>query len=949
MIASASITLTNLADGLSTFYQYAKNTSDTTPPTTGWSTAMPSRTSGEFIWRREASALSLDDVTAWENTVCLTGATGASGPKGDTGEQGPPGNPGAVGVNPNENLIQVAGFEEDGSFGASTGIIYNGSTPISINNAEYTVNEDGKGYIFTNSSGNLSFGRIHYRSIGFVPTPRKNILSNDFLTPKPTFSGANFDPATHTWTGSVESGADLTWGAGLIVSAGQNIRVPFGKTYIVSLEIYASAAVTFKADVNNFPVGVDAWSGNDNDNSDARGLFSETIPANTWTKVWFSYENSSIDNTSKVDLYDGSNFGVANQSGSTITVKYRNIKGEIGTEYSSFEPAFNESTINESLKVAFVDFNTYEEIFPDLVIGSFQVNDGIVDNAEMLPARNVNDFLNSNMLEILNKGDKEDIKVMAMALGADRVFQTIVAITAFIQDLYVNNVKSKDYIEDSKSFPEEGFWLDGLNNIAKIAYLKAKNADIQGTFRNDGFKTLEPVDGTTITRYTTPKSIFKFSDAYNLFPDSNSLQSISGTFEGNSFTQATRRSSTRILLYKDSSSSSTSVSAGDDKLLKRHVPSQVFGKNYYVRWHISYDGTNTHRSFIRNKAGQTVGQIYADHNARETIQTGEDSDGDPVYSVIFLYRGDMELWHSLGGAGTYSGTYSITDTYQEFSVIAYSGALWGSKTATSNLLEISTSRTFNSAVLVNGSTFREVSDQPDKYYLSSSKTFNIGGTTQDSASMKKYVSGTDFYNRFSTLPVGSIGDVSSGSINYNGSSYTVNRIQKTSNSIVLWSGSHQIVVNKFQNGTNTGVYSHLEVVSDIVFGKIDGGIETMHILPFDGANNTYDIGQSSKRFRAGYFYNVVSSSFNASSLRNLKKDISKYKGSALDVLNQVEVVNYRYKSENDEYLHTGLIADDSPECLTGKNHDVMSLSDTTGMLIKAVQELDEKIHKLEGR
>lgn len=85
MIASASITLTNLSDGLTTFYQYAKNTSNTSPPTTGWSAAMPSSEPNKFIWRREASAISLEDISEWGNVVCLTGSTGAKGDKGDQG------------------------------------------------------------------------------------------------------------------------------------------------------------------------------------------------------------------------------------------------------------------------------------------------------------------------------------------------------------------------------------------------------------------------------------------------------------------------------------------------------------------------------------------------------------------------------------------------------------------------------------------------------------------------------------------------------------------------------------------------------------------------------------------------------------------------------------------------------------------------------------------------
>lgn len=91
MLASASYTIIDIADGLTKFHQYAKNASNTTAPTTGWSAAMPASEAGKFIWSREGYALTYDEVPAWGNSMCLTGATGS---KGDTGNTGAPGVPG---------------------------------------------------------------------------------------------------------------------------------------------------------------------------------------------------------------------------------------------------------------------------------------------------------------------------------------------------------------------------------------------------------------------------------------------------------------------------------------------------------------------------------------------------------------------------------------------------------------------------------------------------------------------------------------------------------------------------------------------------------------------------------------------------------------------------------------------------------------------------------------
>jgi hypothetical protein len=603
--------------------------------------------------------------------------------------------------------------------------------------------------------------------------------------------------------------------------------------------------------------------------------------------------------------------------------------------------------------MAWKSFNTADEVVPNLVIGNFFVSNGIVVDAEIITPRTPDSFLKANLMKVLmeaGSADDNTLKISAMAMGADRVFQTIVAMEAFIRDLYVRNIESDDYAQNAEGYPTVGYKLgrDRSNNaiIAKIAELWAYNAKIFGDFYNNGFKTLSPFNGTTITGPAVSKSIFKFSDAYNLIPDSNTLQSLSGTFEGFSFTQATRRSGKRILLTSDNTPSSATVgtsSSSDFRVLKRAIPSQIFGSSFYIEWHISYGGNMGQRLLLRCTAGANV---RSEWYYSITYQNGVDSDGDPNYVTEYPNQQDMILWRADKGSGTYSATYGTSER-KEICVVARSGALWGEAGATCNYLNTWTSSTFNSDVLVNGSNYTQVIDQPNKYYLSSLKTFDIGGTTQDSASIKKYVSGTDFYNYFSALPVGAIGAASAGEVNYNGTHYPVTRLQKTANSIIIWSGSTDLVVNKFQNGTNIGVYTHLEITQPIVFGAVSGGIETMHILPFSGANRLYDLGQSEKRFRDGYFRNVISDSFNASSKRSLKKNIRKYKKSALKVLKDVEVVTYQYKTEKGKYKHTGFIADDAPDCLTGADHDVMALSDNVGMLIKAVQELDARLEKLE--
>lgn len=85
-----------------------------------------------------------------------------------------------------------------------------------------------------------------------------------------------------------------------------------------------------------------------------------------------------------------------------------------------------------------------------------------------------------------------------------------------------------------------------------------------------------------------------------------------------------------------------------------------------------------------------------------------------------------------------------------------------------------------------------------------------------------------------------------------------------------------------------------------------------------------------------------------------KENIKNYELPAMDILKKVKVVSFNYKEEyasqykeDPSITHYGFIAEDTPEELSTKNHDRMDYMNCIGILIKAVQELDEKINFLE--
>lgn len=119
------------------------------------------------------------------------------------------------------------------------------------------------------------------------------------------------------------------WGNGMCFT-GTVLQLPYGKRAIVSFEAWSDIVATMNFDINNYPVSGSAWSGNDNDLTSSRITSSKSLPANTWTKMYFTYVNEHASNTNRVALYDNSTICVVMQSEDKLSpFKVRNIKYEI--------------------------------------------------------------------------------------------------------------------------------------------------------------------------------------------------------------------------------------------------------------------------------------------------------------------------------------------------------------------------------------------------------------------------------------------------------------------------------------------------------------------------------------------------------------------------------------------------------------------------------------------
>ena len=84
----------------------------------------------------------------------------------------------------------------------------------------------------------------------------------------------------------------------------------------------------------------------------------------------------------------------------------------------------------------------------------------------------------------------------------------------------------------------------------------------------------------------------------------------------------------------------------------------------------------------------------------------------------------------------------------------------------------------------------------------------------------------------------------------------------------------------------------------------------------------------------------------STSSRKFKREIEDLQISALELIKKLNLVSFYYNensNEDPDIKHYGFIAEDTPEEFATQYHDRMDYINCIGLLLKAVQELSEKI------
>jgi len=147
----------------------------------------------------------------------------------------------------------------------------------------------------------------------------------------------SYSETSKSWTMTVPA-SSTTFGNGITFNtSGLNILLNGSETLFFGLMIKASKACSFNYDINNALSG-SASNDNDDKGKQAWSPSNKSIPANVWTRVWFSY-------TAKANVpitEANSNFGIVNNT-EAITVEIKEVmvaKSNVPVDYQTPDADF---------------------------------------------------------------------------------------------------------------------------------------------------------------------------------------------------------------------------------------------------------------------------------------------------------------------------------------------------------------------------------------------------------------------------------------------------------------------------------------------------------------------------------------------------------------------------------------------------------------------------------
>ena len=181
------------------------------------------------------------------------------------------------------------------------------------------------------------------------------------------------------------------------------------------------------------------------------------------------------------------------------------------------------------------------------------------------------------------------------------------------------------------------------------------------------------------------------------------------------------------------------------------------------------------------------------------------------------------------------------------------------------------------------------------------------------------------------LPTGTIGSSSKPVYLLNG---TI-----TACSATVGSATTPVYLN---NGTITACTSGGGGVS------VSNSTSDIYILGTTGTGTLSTLNRASGVYISSGTTVNASGGFYVQSSRKYKKDIKDTEVDALKVVEDTKVVDFVYKDDENEVPRIGFIAEDTNPIMSTPNQDKMDTTNCIGVLLRAVQQLSDKVRELES-
>ena len=363
-----------------------------------------------------------------------------------------------------------------------------------------------------------------------------------------------------------------------------------------------------------------------------------------------------------------------------------------------------------------------------------------------------------------------------------------------------------NYEEDADGIPTKGSRV-GADGKMKTIDLEAWNSIIHGLIKSDALDTQESQSSLDpIEAVSAPTDLWNEKRLYDLFPVSSSqyLQAAVFDWGGHSYTKATKVNGQKIIYNRITGptmgmwGTGGETQVGSDYTVPAGMPSTSFDIEVDWGWNTFVILANSRIELWRS--GVRLINYKRSSNSQSKVTLTAAQPGDIIRCFVDWGIGYIEL--------------------------------------TRRYIEVRTKSTFSGIVGLRSDNYLyaiAISQDTSKWHA-----YNWAGAGVDTDDILDRASGTPIVEAFADI--GSDFVQCAGTVDFEGDTYTVDRVRRIEGTVYFYSGTTLIQINAFSDGTAIGTYAPGLATSEMeTFSQLAAAL-VRYLIPKE--HGTYDLGQS---------------------------------------------------------------------------------------------------------